>query len=96
MTDTKPDRPGNQGAKLLADAIGARGVSANAAGKIVKAPTGCMSRLLSGERKPSRELSVALHAAFGVPPGAWDQALPGEPDEPETTFTKDVGAEGAA
>lgn len=83
MTDTKPDRPGNQGAELLANAIKARGVSVNKAGDIVDAPTGCMSRLLSGKRKPGRELSTKLLAAFGVPPGAWDQALPGEPDDAE-------------
>lgn len=76
MTDSKPEPAGNQGAQLLALAIKARGVSINEAGRMVKAPSGYMSRLLSNERKPNRQLSLALQEIFGVAPGAWDQALP--------------------
>lgn len=84
MTDTKPERPGNHGAELLSLAIKARGVSANEAGKIVSAPTGGMSRLLAGKRKPGRKLAASIESALGVPVESWDQDLPdAEEDDSE-------------
>lgn len=85
MTSTEPERPGNHGAQLLSMAIKAKDISINAAGKMAGTPSGYISRLLSGKRKPSRRVSLTLHDLFNVPPGAWDEALPdaeeSEPDE---------------
>ena len=81
MTDSKPEPAGNQGAQALALAVKARGLGINEAGKIVGAPSGYLSRLLSGKRSPNRKIAVAIHEHFGVLPGAWDQELPDADDE---------------
>ena len=86
MTDPKPVRP-NQGAELLHLAMKAKGLTTNKAGKLIDAPTGCISRLLAGKRKPGRELSAAIQDVFGVPLSAWSQDLPEDTSEAEEVCT---------
>lgn len=39
---------------------------------------GKVAKILYGERKPGRSLSLKLRNAFGIPIEAWDQAIPGD------------------
>lgn len=66
----------NKGAALLAAALKERGLGVNAAGALMQAPKGAVSRLLRQTRRPELKLAVAIWREFGVPVEAWLQPTP--------------------
>jgi hypothetical protein len=65
----------NRGAVETAAAIARRGLSVNAAAKLLKTDGGNLSRILSEKdgRRPGRVLSKKIRSEFGVDEGLWDQ-----------------------
>lgn len=58
-------------AAQLAAEIERRGLTINAAGALVHAPAGALSRLLREDRRPGLRLAIAIEDAFGLPARAW-------------------------
>lgn len=55
--------------------MGANGWSQVYVEDLVEASTGTVGRLLSGERKPGRELSERIRLRLGINPFLWDKPL---------------------
>lgn len=58
-------------AAQLAAEIERRGLTINAAGALIKAPVGALSRLLREDRRPGLRLALAIEDEFGLPARAW-------------------------
>lgn len=63
----------NQGALALDKKLRRLGVTRQSAEVRLEAARGTLSRLLSGERSPGRDLSLRIFTLFGVRPSLWSE-----------------------
>jgi plasmid maintenance system antidote protein VapI len=65
----------NQGGRALAAELERRKWTHTAAEQALACSRGLVSRLISGERRPGRALSIALEKKLGIEQRLWDEPL---------------------
>lgn len=83
----------NQGAEALARAIQRAGLKRIDVEKEFGLSSGYMTRLLSGNRVPSRILALKLQERFGVGVGMWDESAERVPEPADSDDSLKEGAE---
>lgn len=53
----------------------------------IGAPSGMVTRWLSGSRKPGREYAAKLAKSYGIKAESWDEAVLVDDDEPSAALT---------